>query len=45
MAASKESGKLNLMFGDKFLMVLHWWGEGESVRQDNWLHQLSCQGE
>lgn len=45
MAASKESGELNLMFGDKFLMVLHWWGEGERARQDNWLHQLSCQGE
>ena len=45
MAASKESGKLNLMFGDKFLMVLQWWGEGERVRQDNWLPQLSCQGE
>lgn len=45
MAASKESGELNLMFGDKFLMVLHWWGEGERVRQNNWLHQLSCQGE
>ena len=26
MAASIESGELNLMFGDKFLMVLHWWG-------------------